>query len=106
MQNYFAVTILVNASKPCFKGSYSDVPALPTGCTPLASVGDPDCLLTYADLPKVKHSKNLGNNDIFSKILVTKNGEVCDGKRVKEQYCSYSIPEDVPIDLGSLIRPV
>lgn len=108
--------------------------ALPTGCTPLASVGDPDCLLTvqkynigltpevsrvkkmqknalfygngsflmlffnndtvnlcifsvimttnltfntkkqnYADLPKVKYSKNLGNNDIFSKILVTKN---------------------------------
>ncbi len=27
----------------------------------------------YADLPKVKHTKNLGNNDIFSKILVTKN---------------------------------
>jgi len=25
VQNYFAVTILVNASKPRFKGSYSDV---------------------------------------------------------------------------------
>ena len=40
---------------------------------------------SYADLPKVKHSKNLGNNDSFSKILVTKILEVCDEKRVKEQ---------------------
>ena len=34
----------------------------------------------YADLPKVKYSKNLGNNDIFSKVFVTKILEVCDGK--------------------------
>ena len=26
----------------------------------------------YADLPKVKHSKNLGNKDLLSKIFVTK----------------------------------
>ena len=35
---------------------------------------------SYADLPKVKHSKNLGNNDIFSKVFVTKILEVWDGK--------------------------
>ena len=38
VQNYFAVTMLVNASKPRFKGSYSDVRRSPQK---LKLFGDP-----------------------------------------------------------------
>lgn len=73
MQNYFAVTMLVNASKPRFKGSYSDVPALPTGCTLLASVGDSDCLLTVQKYNigltrEVSRVKKMQKNALFMEM--------------------------------------
>ena len=51
--------------------------AFPTGCTPLASVGDPDCLLTVQKYnigltPEVSRVKKMQKNALFYG-----NGSVC-----------------------------
>ena len=77
MQNYFAVTMLVNASKPVLREVTRMCAALPTGCTPLASVWDPDCLLTVQKYnigltPEVSRVKKMQKKCTFDG-----NGAIC-----------------------------